>query len=119
MYPKSRLLREQKGRRRGPLSSTEAPAICHCPSAVVRSFMKNRMKPNQLFGEMLSLRRYQHSRSFFRQTKHLSPTNCASSNPAVVGLGKESIVSPELSIREDKQVFMLIFVVLSECRVGI
>src|SRR6266700_2483332 len=80
MYPKSRFLRAQKGRRRGSLSSTEAPEICHCPWAVVRSFMKNRTKPNQLFGEKLSLRRCRHSRSFSHRTKHLSPTNCGNSN---------------------------------------
>src|SRR5437899_352987 len=78
-YPKSRFRRAKKGRRRGSLSSTEAPAICHCPSAAVRLFTKNRTKPNQLFAEKLSLRPYQHSRSFFHRTKHLSPTSCESS----------------------------------------
>src|SRR6266852_6169680 len=78
-YPKSRFLRAKKGRRRGSLSSTEAPAICHCPSAVVRSFTKNLTKPNQLFGEKLSSRRHQHSRSSFHQTKRSSPTRCESS----------------------------------------
>src|SRR5713101_5686782 len=77
---KSRFLRAQKGPRQASLSSTEAPAICHCPWAVVRLFTKNRTKPNQLFGEKLSLRPYQHSRSFSHRTKHLSPTSCENSN---------------------------------------
>src|SRR5229473_940188 len=78
-YPKSRFLLGQEGPRRGSLSSTEPPAICHYPSAVVCLFTKNRTKPNQLFGEKLSLRPYQHSRSFFHRTKYLSPTSCESS----------------------------------------
>src|SRR5260370_32293624 len=92
-YPKSRFLQAQKGRWRGSLSSTEAPAICHCPSAVAPSFTKNRTKPNQLFGEKLSLRRYQHSRSFFHRTKHSSPTSCGNSNnPDSVLDGDESLL---------------------------
>src|SRR5260370_9372888 len=79
-YRKSGFLRAQKGPRQASLSSTEAPAICHCPWAVVRLFTKNRTKPNQLFGEKLSLRPYLHSRSFFHRTRHLWPTSSESIN---------------------------------------